>query len=138
MFYNRSWNSVIESLYYEFFSVLCRDEEILGRGLELNDGLQTLLANHDAIASGSVLPTQSTNLSCQMPESSAATQNASEVGGSSLRDSSPSSNVNNTSSIASVARSQIVEDDEEEDEFAQLARRLVKNVEQVFIFFYNL
>ncbi|KGN58706.1 TOM1-like protein 6 isoform X1 [Cucumis sativus] len=103
------------------------DEEILGRGLELNDGLQTLLANHDAIASGSVLPTQSTNQSPQMPESSAATQKASEVGGSSLRDSSPLSNANNTSSTASVAKSQIVEEDEEEDEFAQLARRHSKS-----------
>ncbi|WOK97929.1 TOM1-like protein 2 [Canna indica] len=33
-----------------------RDEELLGRGLELNDNLQSLLAKHDAIASGSPLP----------------------------------------------------------------------------------
>lgn len=103
------------------------DEELLGRGLELNDSLQTLLANHDAIASGSVLPTQSTNLSPQMPESSAATQIANEIRGSSLRDSSPPANVNNPSSTASVARNQIVEEDEEEDEFAQLARRHSKS-----------
>ncbi|CAK9323401.1 unnamed protein product [Citrullus colocynthis] len=103
------------------------DEELLGRGLELNDSLQTLLANHDAIASGSVLPTQSTNLSPQMPESSAATQIANEIRGSSLRDSSPPAIVNNRSSTASVARSQIVEEDEEEDEFAQLARRHSKS-----------
>ncbi|XP_038903947.1 TOM1-like protein 6 isoform X2 [Benincasa hispida] len=101
------------------------DEELLGRGLELNDSLQTLLANHDAIASGSVLPTQSTNLSPQMPESSAAAQKANEIRGSSIRDSSPP-NVN-TPSTASVARTQIVEDDEEEDEFAQLARRHSKS-----------
>lgn len=99
--------------------------------------MQTLLANHDAIASGSVLPTQSTNLSPQMPESSAATQIANEIRGSSLRDSSPPANVNNPSSTASVARNQIVEEDEEEDEFAQLARRLVKIDCRVFIFIYN-
>lgn len=113
-----------------------RDEELLGQGLELNDSLQILLAKHDAIASGSVLPTKSPNLnlSPQQPESSAATQKASEIRGSGLRDSSSPPNVNNSSSTASVARSRIEEDDEEEDEFAQLARRLVKIDDQIFIF----
>lgn len=38
-----------------------RDEELLRQGLELNDRLQSVLAKHDAIASGSSLPTQATN-----------------------------------------------------------------------------
>ncbi|KAG5550715.1 hypothetical protein RHGRI_015615 [Rhododendron griersonianum] len=37
------------------------DEELLRQGLELNDRLQSVLAKHDAIASGSSLPTQATN-----------------------------------------------------------------------------
>lgn len=101
----------------------CRDEELLCRGLELNDSLQSVLAKHNAIASGSVLSAQSTNLSTRHSGSSADTQKASEIRGSSLRDSSPPPNMNNSSSSASVARNQVNEDDEEEDEFAQLARR---------------
>ncbi|XP_022157290.1 TOM1-like protein 6 [Momordica charantia] len=99
------------------------DEELLCRGLELNDSLQSVLAKHNAIASGSVLSAQSTNLSTRHSGSSADTQKASEIRGSSLRDSSPPPNMNNSSSSASVARNQVNEDDEEEDEFAQLARR---------------
>ncbi|RWW51038.1 hypothetical protein BHE74_00042660 [Ensete ventricosum] len=34
------------------------DEELLAQGLELNDNLQSLLAKHDAIASGSPLPAE--------------------------------------------------------------------------------
>ncbi|CAA3028442.1 Reticulon-like protein B3 [Olea europaea subsp. europaea] len=34
------------------------DEELLGQGLELNDSLQSVLAKHDKIASGSPLPPQ--------------------------------------------------------------------------------
>lgn len=36
------------------------DEELLGQGIELNDILQTVLAKHDAIASGSPIPVQIT------------------------------------------------------------------------------
>ena len=35
-----------------------RDEELLKQGLEINDGLQSVLAKHDAIASGSPLPVE--------------------------------------------------------------------------------
>ena len=40
------------------FSVKALDEELLRRGLVLNDDLQSVLAKHDAIASGSPLPQQ--------------------------------------------------------------------------------
>ncbi|KAJ7961127.1 target of Myb protein 1-like [Quillaja saponaria] len=56
------------------------DEELLGGGLELNDSIQSLLAKHDAIASGSSFPTE-------------------------------------------VPSATMEQSDEEEDEFAQLARR---------------
>ncbi|KAE8694913.1 hypothetical protein F3Y22_tig00110763pilonHSYRG00005 [Hibiscus syriacus] len=40
------------------------DEKLLARGLELNDGLQSLLAKHDAICSGSPLTIQVTTSCC--------------------------------------------------------------------------
>ncbi|XP_073114541.1 TOM1-like protein 6 isoform X2 [Elaeis guineensis] len=71
------------------------DEEILGQGLELYDKLQSLLMKHDAIASGSPLP----------PESSESI----------------------SKSKMPVASTPIVnsqfEDEDEDDDFAQLARR---------------
>lgn len=33
----------------------CRNEKLLGEGLELNDSLQSLLAKHEAIAAGTLL-----------------------------------------------------------------------------------
>lgn len=38
------------------YCLIDSDEELLGEGLALNDSLQSLLAKHDAIASGSPLP----------------------------------------------------------------------------------
>ncbi|XP_010553208.1 PREDICTED: TOM1-like protein 2 [Tarenaya hassleriana] len=87
------------------------DEELLAKGLEINDSLQTLLAKHDAIASGSPLAIQASkpvDLD-PIPKSS-----------SEAKDSSSSSPV--TASV-SLGKSPIDEEDEEEDEFAQLARR---------------
>ncbi|XP_023639857.1 TOM1-like protein 6 isoform X2 [Capsella rubella] len=98
------------------------DDELLGRGLDLNDSLQTLLAKHDAIASGSPLPV-------------AASGSPLSIQASKPGDSSPkSSEAKDSSSIAgssspipatvSTGKSPIDEDyEEEEDEFAQLARR---------------
>ncbi|KDP22799.1 hypothetical protein JCGZ_00386 [Jatropha curcas] len=90
------------------------DEELLGQGLELNDGLQILLVKHDAIASGSPMPT--TNLAPKPGQLSNTKPNE-------VKDSSTSSSSNATVPVASVVRSHIDEEDEEEDDFAQLARR---------------
>ncbi|KAG7569636.1 VHS domain [Arabidopsis thaliana x Arabidopsis arenosa] len=98
------------------------DDELLGRGLDLNDSLQILLAKHDAIASGSPLPVQASGSPLSVQASKPA-------------DSSPkSSEAKDSSSIAgssspipatvSTGKSPIDEEyEDEEDEFAQLARR---------------
>lgn len=106
------------------FSVTCRDEELLARGLDLNDGLQSLLAKHDAIVSGLPVPTQATNVSPQPTEKSVSSSKQTEVKDSSASDSSPKPNTNPSAPVGTMTRVQIYEDEEEEDEFAQLARRL--------------
>ncbi|KAM7463907.1 hypothetical protein LguiA_032028 [Lonicera macranthoides] len=94
------------------------DEELLGQGLELNDSMQSVLAKHDAIASGTPLPIQLTNLNLR---STTVVQNKpkpNEIG-----ESSPSPRPNVPSApVVAVTRHQ-VEEEEEEDDFAQLARR---------------
>ncbi|XP_030479850.2 TOM1-like protein 6 [Cannabis sativa] len=100
------------------------DEELLARGLELNDSLQSLLAKHDAIATGSPIPAQLTNFSPQHTETSASSVRQSEVRDSSPRDVSPRPNVNSSSPVpATMTKGPAYEEEEEEDEFAQLARR---------------
>ncbi|KAL0375415.1 UNVERIFIED_CONTAM: TOM1-like protein 6 [Sesamum radiatum] len=94
------------------------DEEILCQGLELNDNLQSVLAKHDAIASGSPLPREVINV----------TPAASEKHDSTLRtaeDSVPKATSNDTppALVLPTHRGDIDEEDEEEDDFAQLARR---------------
>eukprot|EP00268_Persea_americana_P050632 TRINITY_DN5519_c0_g2_i1.p1 TRINITY_DN5519_c0_g2~~TRINITY_DN5519_c0_g2_i1.p1 ORF type:complete len:637 (+),score=139.23 TRINITY_DN5519_c0_g2_i1:186-2096(+) len=90
------------------------DEELLGQGLALNDSLQTLLAKHDAIASGSPLPTE------------AISSNATSAPGTS---SPPSKVIDSSSKVTApetqvaVTTHQVDEEDEEDDDFAQLARR---------------
>ncbi|KAG6745378.1 hypothetical protein POTOM_052043 [Populus tomentosa] len=93
------------------------DEELLGKGLELNDSMQILLAKHDAIASGSPMPTQVTSLS---PKSSEGC--SSDIKPTEARDASPRSMTNSAMPVANVTRSAVDEEDEEDD-FAQLARR---------------
>ncbi|XWS09475.1 hypothetical protein CRYUN_Cryun40dG0087800 [Craigia yunnanensis] len=93
------------------------DEVLLARGLELNDGLQSILAKHNAIASGSPLPIQVANISSKPTE--ASTSNKSNE----VKNSRPAPNISPPAPIATVTRSQIDEEEEEEDDFAQLARR---------------
>ncbi|BBH06332.1 Target of Myb protein 1 [Prunus dulcis] len=98
------------------------DEELLARGLDLNDGLQSLLAKHDAIVSGLPVPTQATNVSPQPTEKSLSSSKHTEVKDSSASDSSPKPNTNLSATVGTMTKVQIYEDEEEEDEFAQLAR----------------
>ncbi|XP_068669087.1 TOM1-like protein 6 isoform X2 [Aristolochia californica] len=95
------------------------DDELLGQGLELNDSLQTLIAKHDAIASGSPLPPEPDNSSPRVVDSATPppgpSSGAVEV---EPRPSTPTTQI-------SIASDQI-EEDEEDDDFAQLARRRSK------------
>ncbi|XP_039001902.1 TOM1-like protein 6 isoform X2 [Hibiscus syriacus] len=91
------------------------DEELLSRGLELNDGLQSLLAKHDAISVGSPLPVEAAGASSKPTEASSSNK-SNEV-------KSPAPNISPPGPVATVTRSQIDEEEEEEDDFALLARR---------------
>ncbi|KAI3958062.1 hypothetical protein MKW98_020704 [Papaver atlanticum] len=102
------------------------DEQLLGQGLELNDSLQSVLAKHDAIASGSPLPAEMINNS---PSGSPLPAEVINISASpvptEVRDASPISNPAATS-IASATSSQLEEEEDEDDDFAQLARRRTK------------
>uniref|UniRef100_A0A7N0V1J7 Uncharacterized protein n=1 Tax=Kalanchoe fedtschenkoi TaxID=63787 RepID=A0A7N0V1J7_KALFE len=99
------------------------DEEVLATGLELNDNLQSVLAKHDAIASG--LPSPIHN---QIADTSSQSTDA---GTSSVGDQDKAPEVApNSKSIVPVgpnASSQVEDVDDEEDDFAQLARRHSKH-----------
>lgn len=100
-----------------------RDEELLGRGLELNDSIQSLLARHDAIASGTPFSIQGAS------SSTVSTEVHSSVDQSTVKSSSPgeSSSTPKASPSAIVfSESKSQSDEEEEDEFAQLARRSLR------------
>ncbi|KAI9116109.1 hypothetical protein K1719_013039 [Acacia pycnantha] len=98
------------------------DEELLGRGLELNDSIQSLLAKHDAIASGSPLPSHHASSSAQSSEACSSSFNPTEEKSSIPEDSDRTLQANSSIPVPSVAKGQI-DEEEEEDEFAQLARR---------------
>ncbi|CAN1771850.1 TOM1-like protein 6 [Linum perenne] len=90
------------------------DEELLIQGLELNDSLQTLLAKHDAIASGSPMPSLASQLRYEQRDGSSSNMKPNEV-----NDQTPEPS---TEPIAPVSNFSIEDDEEEEDDFSQLAR----------------
>ncbi|XP_059305277.1 TOM1-like protein 6 isoform X1 [Lycium ferocissimum] len=93
------------------------DEELLAQGLELNDNLQTVLAKHDAIASGSPLPND--NHSAREMYHDPPSPKPAEVKPPSptAADAKPSA------PVLAATTGQIDEEEDEEDDFAQLARR---------------
>ncbi|GFP83212.1 tom1-like protein 2 [Phtheirospermum japonicum] len=98
------------------------DEELLGQGLDLNDSLQIVLARYDSIASGSPMPPTpevKNDVTPRAPEKhEPSPQSSSEV-------TVPNATSNGTPPIPghSASRGSIDEEDEEEDDFALLARR---------------
>ncbi|XAR68741.1 hypothetical protein NMG60_11000096 [Bertholletia excelsa] len=93
------------------------DEGLLGQGLELNDTMQIVLAKHDAIASGSPLPNQRPNLKHQFVAVSGSTSKPAGV-----KEPEQTKNAS-PSKIAASIKSQIEDDEDVDDGFAQLARR---------------
>ncbi|XP_019450383.1 PREDICTED: mediator of RNA polymerase II transcription subunit 15-like isoform X4 [Lupinus angustifolius] len=98
------------------------DEELLGRGLELNDSIQSLLARHDAIATGAPLPIQGTSSSTVSTEVHSSVNQTEEVKISSPGVESVSTPKASPSALV-LSETRDENDEEEEDEFAQLARR---------------
>lgn len=101
-----------------FLDIRGRDEELLARGLELNDAVQSLLAKHDAICSGSPLTMQVNTSVSSKPSEASTVEKSNEV-----KSSSPASNICPPATVAIVKRNLIDEDEEEEEDFAQLTRR---------------
>ena len=79
---------------------LGRDEELLGRALTLNDRLQSVLTKHEAIASGSPLPIEA-SVSSPVPSAPLA----------------PPSSIEPNQTPGEE------KEEDEDDEFSQLARR---------------
>ncbi|GAB4833215.1 hypothetical protein Ancab_031461 [Ancistrocladus abbreviatus] len=106
------------------------DEEVLAQGLELRDAMQSVLAKHDAIASGTPLITYRTTQRSQADESPDRNLKPSEprynssppnAGGSPSKADGKMQTIE-PSSTAPLGRNP-VDEEEEDDEFAQLARR---------------
>ncbi|KAM7526569.1 hypothetical protein LguiA_016471 [Lonicera macranthoides] len=95
------------------YPIVERDEELLEKGIKLNDGLQSALVKHNAIASGSPLPTKVTKFTTAQDSSSKAVE---------ARDHKQEPvPIIPSSSLVPVTNHLIEE--EEEDDFAQLAKR---------------
>ncbi|XP_057733634.1 TOM1-like protein 6 [Arachis stenosperma] len=112
------------------------DEELLGRGLELNDSIQSLLAKHDAIATGNPLPIQRAGSSTPpgevLPDEANSNFNQTDVRSPSHETDMKSPSRSPVESISTpkasppaplYSQTSGLSDEEEEDEFAQLARR---------------
>lgn len=97
------------------------DEELLCKGLELNDNLQIVLAKHDAIASGAPLPPEVRNITTGASEKRDSSFKSAEV---SVQNAPPSSD-RLSAPVVPAQKDPIdeEEEEEEEDDFAQLARR---------------
>ncbi|KAJ0681310.1 putative TOM1-like protein, plant [Helianthus annuus] len=104
------------------------DEELLGQGIELNDQLQTVLAKHDAFASGSPVPLQIASSVAPPPPDN-------NMPNSQIKPPTEEDEEKLKSSIAAVSspvtpdskKKPLEEDEEEEeDDFALLARRHTK------------
>lgn len=103
------------------FFFFCSDEELLGQGIELNDNLQTVLAKHDAIASGSPIPAQLTN-------SIASPSNTNNTLEPQIKSTEEKENLKSTVPVAAPPpvpppSGNDGDDEEDEDDFALLARR---------------
>lgn len=94
------------------------DEELLGQGIELNDNLQTVLAKHDAIASGSPIPVHVT--SSIAPPSNAQT---SPIKPPEEKEENLRATVSASPLVPPPLKTKPEEEEEEEDDFALLARR---------------
>ncbi|CAN0846709.1 TOM1-like protein 6 [Linum grandiflorum] len=96
------------------------EEEVLVQGLELNDSLQILLAKHDAIASGSPMPSLARS---EQRDGSSSNTKPEEV-----KDQIPGPTTEPNTLVTNVTNGHADEyDEEEEDDFAQLARRHTKS-----------
>ncbi|KAM3195205.1 hypothetical protein ACQJBY_071344 [Aegilops geniculata] len=84
------------------------DEDLLSQSLDLNDKLQILLSKHDAIASGSPLPGEETDVLSELPRGITTT---------------PAVTVVPETAIVPTFVLDHEEEEEEDDEFSQLARR---------------
>ncbi|ESQ40036.1 hypothetical protein EUTSA_v10015861mg [Eutrema salsugineum] len=85
------------------------DEDVMARGLELNDSLQVVLARHDAIASGVFLPT------LQAPETRETSSVLESGDASAALESEPSS--------SSSSESETDDGEDVENDFTQLSKR---------------
>jgi hypothetical protein len=86
-----------------------RDEELLKQGLEINDRLQSILVKHDAIASGSPLPVETPHREESHREDPVPQPSTPPI----ANDKAP---------------------DEEDDEFAQIARRYLEACKGAYTF----
>ena len=89
-----------------------RDEELLGQALDLNDKLQIMLEKHDALASGSPLPAEVTDVVCELPTGTTRILGEKVVPTAAATPTMVSTNVLNDE-----------EEEDEDDEFSLLARR---------------